>query len=117
MTPENYSRCESGQRTMSITTEKVYRANVYLMSFLNDLHIRDAVTRNHREDEKVSPEKAKKALSAFQKIFLEMKINPVYDATEKLTFVFSRGPRPDEDEQRGEDDPEWISEPPEQKVA
>jgi hypothetical protein len=111
MTAENYSRCESGQRTMSITTEKVFRANVFLMSFLNDGNIIKKATEamDKSEDKEVSPEKARKAYAAFQKIFLEMKISPVCDAEEELIFVFSRGAR-SADTPRGNDDPEWQSE-------
>jgi len=116
MTPENYSRCEAGMRTMSITTEKVYRANVFLVSFLNDKTVRDAI-RHESVDRDVSPEKAQKAYAAFQKIFLELDISPVCTAGEELVLVFSRGARPDQDAPRGDDDPEWKNEPPKLKAA
>ena len=118
MTPENYSRCENGLRTMSVITEKVYRANVFLMSFLNDKGVLDAACSRAEKGEQVSPDKAKKTYAAFQKIFLEMRISPVCDADEELIFVFSRGLRPGMDAPRGDDDdPEWKSDPPDLKVA
>jgi hypothetical protein len=118
MTPENYSRCESGLRTMSITTEKVYRANVFLMSVLNDMTVRDALSnRPPAPDKEVSAKKAQKAYEAFQKIFLKMKISPFCEAGEDLVFVFSRGPRPNRDTPRGNEDSEWQNEQPERKVA
>jgi transcriptional regulator with XRE-family HTH domain len=123
MTPENYSRCESGLRIMSITTEKVYRAHVYLMSFLNDKSVQDKVDKRPPGEgkdasaEKAEKAKAEKAYAAFRKIFMEMKINPVCDAGEDLALLFWRGERLDQDAPRGDDEPEWKNELPERKVA
>jgi len=123
MTPENYSRCESGLRTMSITAEKVYRAWVFLMSVLNDRNVQDEISnRSSLENQDASAKRARaakleKAYGAYLKIFMKMKISPVCDSEEDLVFVFSRGLRSSQDVLRGNDDPEWKNEPPERMVA
>jgi hypothetical protein len=106
-TKEHYCRCESGQKTMSVTAEKVYRANAYLASLWRDKTLRNAVRQQQQEQEKkIPPEKAAKALEEFQKLFLEMKINPVCDAQEELEFFFYRGCG---DVPCGDDEAEWTN--------
>lgn len=107
LTAEHYSRCEAGSKTMSITTEKVYRCYVYLLSFARNRDIRDFIEKH--KNEAVPPEEGKKALAAFRKIFIEMKISPVFDPAEELEFIFSRRVRP-ENNPCGEDDAEWNGE-------
>ncbi|MEI9983483.1 MAG: hypothetical protein WDN69_09920 [Aliidongia sp.] len=49
LTPEHYSRCETGPRTMSAATEKLYRMQIFITSFTKDWHVRDAVKRSKRD--------------------------------------------------------------------
>jgi hypothetical protein len=109
LTKEHYCRCESGQKTMSVTTEKVYRANAYLTSICRDKNVLNAVQqeREKEPEKKISPEKATKAIEEFRKLFLEMKIHPVADAEHQLEFFFYRGCS---DLPCGDDDAEWTSE-------
>jgi hypothetical protein len=107
LTPEYYSRCENNQKIMSTTTEKHYRVYAYLSSLLKDRNLQSAVRAQKEKD--LSPDKAKKALAAFQKLFFEMKICPVFDIDEELAFVFSRKECTNETP-CGDDDAEWKPE-------
>jgi hypothetical protein len=108
LTKEHYCRCESGQKVMSVTTEKVYRANAYLISIRRDKNIRNAVRQEQQKEpeKKISPEKATKAIEEFQKLFLETKIRPVYNVDDELKFFFYRGCN---DLPCGDDDAEWMN--------
>jgi hypothetical protein len=106
-TPEHYSRCEHGQKTMSTTTEKLYRGYAYVFSFLNDRGFVDEVrTEKNKES---SPEEAQNALLAVQRLFSSLKIKPVFSADEELCFTFSRR-CPDATVPCGDDDAKWKSE-------
>jgi hypothetical protein len=104
LTPEHYSRCESGEKTMSTNTEKMYRGYAFLATFLRDKKLRDAVRQKERKE--ISPEDAQKALETIRKLFFDLKIRPVFGANEELTFVFTRR-CPDERTPCGDDDSEW----------
>jgi len=104
LTPEHYSRCETGQKTMSIATEKVYRGYVFVASVLRDKNILDAVRLGPRKE--VTPDDAQKALEAIRKLFFDLRISPVFDVSEELKFVFSRR-CPDEGRPCGDDDAQW----------
>lgn len=122
LSPEYYSRCESGIRTMSTTAEKVCRGYVFLMTYLRDKNVRKAVEERAKvfekeaETKEIDAEEEKSALAeAFQKLFCEIKINPVCDAGQELAFWFSRRPRGETS--RRENDAKWRNELEEQKVA
>lgn len=120
LSPEYYSRCESGIRTMSTTAEKVCRGYVYLMTYLRDKNVRKALEEQARaleeaEVKEVDAEEEKSALAAFQKLFCEIKINPVCDAEEELAFWFSR--RRKSETSRRENDAKWRNELEDQKKA
>ncbi len=104
LTPEHYSRCEVGLKTMSTATEKVYRCYVYLITFARDKNLHAL-----KKEKTASAEDGQKALRAFRKLFLELKISPVFDPNEELEFVFARR-CPDEDKPCGDDDAEWNDE-------
>jgi hypothetical protein len=107
MTAENYSRCEAGRKPMSSTTEKVYRSFVFLITFARDKDVQDTI-KQRQADSPVPPDEAQKALAGFQKLFLEMKISPIFDPAEQLEFTFTRGRRP-KPAPCGGDDGEWKS--------
>jgi len=116
LSPEHYSRCESGVRTMSTTAEKVGRGYVFLMTYLKDKSVREALKENdpsENETKEINADEEKKALASLQKLFCDIKINPVCDADEELTFSFLRGRR--DEESRRED--KWRNELDDQKAA
>lgn len=90
LTPEHYSRCESGQKTMAVTTEKVYRGYVFLTSFSKDISVRESIQKHEGIAKDFFKEDVIRALSGIQKLFIEMKIEPVFDAEKELSFTFSR---------------------------
>jgi DNA-binding transcriptional regulator YiaG len=103
LSPEHYSRCEAGQKTMSPTAEKLYRGYIFLATYLKDKAL---MTKCTAKKDEISPEDAKKAFSTFQKLFFEIKINPVFDSNERLEFVFCRRSEP-HGAPCGGDDAEW----------
>lgn len=91
LSPEHYSRCESGEKTLSPNTEKAYRVIVYLHSFVKDRAVQEVLNlKTLPEPHEISSGQAKEALTAFMKVFMEMKIKPVAPADEKLEFWFTR---------------------------
>jgi hypothetical protein len=103
LTPEHYSRCESGEKTMALTTEKAYRAFAFVSSLLRDQMVQEVLKAGKAQ-------KAIKAISAIREVFMKVKIVPVADAADELSFSFSR--RNCSEKPCGNDDePEW-----EQKV-
>jgi DNA-binding transcriptional regulator YiaG len=109
LTPEHYSRCESGPKSMSAATEKTYRAFVFLSSILRDEAVQKILkTSDPLETPSVSPKKAEKTFAAFTQVFMGMKIKPVADATEELAFSFSwRGPNQHKDPCGDGNEAEW----------
>jgi hypothetical protein len=58
-----------------------------------------------------TPEEAKALLDAFTRVFLEMKIQHIYDPADELEFSFSRGPRCDRETiDCGKDEEKWRDE-------
>lgn len=108
LTPEHYSRCETGLKAMSTMTEKGYRCYVYLMSLMRDKDIQDAVRQ--QKGHSISPKEGKKVLAAFQKLFLEMKIRSVFPTGDDLAFTFWRQGCPENTTCGADDDAEWKSE-------
>lgn len=90
MTPEHLSRCEAGTKVMSGASEKVFRLFAYLGTFYKEpkhLFVRknEDITGFYNLDEK-----KKKNVEDFVKIFLTLKIQPVFDQAEELHFEFTR---------------------------
>ena len=108
LTPEHYSRCETGQKAMSTTTEKLYRGYAFLISILNDKGVRDAV-QQERKAKDIPPKDAQEALETVRKLFCDLKISPVFTVGEELSFSFSRR-CPDKDMPCGDDDAKWENE-------
>jgi DNA-binding transcriptional regulator YiaG len=91
LSAEHYSRCESGVKILSGATEKAFRMIAFLLIARRNKELRDNHLSKIKSGEiKVEPQDVEKALSAFQMIFLEMDIMPVYDAGELLEFTFHR---------------------------
>jgi transcriptional regulator with XRE-family HTH domain len=111
LSPEHYSRCETGSKTLS--SEKFYRMYVFLGAIFKDRGLKERLSKERLFEESVkssSPERAKKAMAAFSKIFLEMKLDCVYLAGEPLELTFFRRVRADDGLPRGDQDGDWLSE-------
>jgi DNA-binding transcriptional regulator YiaG len=87
VTPEHYSRCETGIKTLSSSAEKFYRMYAFLEASCKDKSLRDAPPIA------ATPEQAKEAMDAFRKVFFDMKIQHVYPVGEDLEFHFIRRTR------------------------
>lgn len=96
MSPEHYSRCEAGARSLSAASEKQLRLFAFCASLFNDAE----VLLDQREQPKELPppvsDKASKQAERFLKIFLSMKIAPqlrmVNNEEQQIEYVFSRRP-------------------------
>lgn len=110
LTPEHYSRCESGTKTLSSSVEKHYRMFVFLEASCRDKELQDKLSKNRQANKVTDPEKAKKAVAAFRRVFVEMKIQHIYPIGEDLEFYLSRRECPPECEDCGDDEGEWQNE-------
>lgn len=89
ITPEHYSRCETGVKTLSSSSEKHYRMHVFLETLCKNIYVHKKISEQEQKPEcSDDNEKAKEAMEAFQKIFSEMKIQHIFDAGEELAFSF-----------------------------
>ena len=94
MTPEHYSRCENAAKALSSAAEKSYRMFVYLTASCKDKSLNEMSKEEMTKKITADPERAKKAMEAFHRLFFEMKIQAVYSANDVLEFRFSRNDRP-----------------------
>lgn len=93
MTPEHYSRCETGAKVMSTPSEKLLRMAAYLATYSKDPM--DVLTRRLDEskiqpDVKETPKKAKQMIDGFLQVFAGMKIQTVFSSGDELHFEFVR---------------------------
>lgn len=110
ITPEHYSRCESGTKTLSSSGEKFLRMYVFLRAICNDKRVMEqAAAHQASEFSEQDKEAAKEALAAFNSLFLNMKIEHLFNAGDELVFSFSRGPCREHEEYDdcGKDDGKW----------
>jgi hypothetical protein len=109
ISPEHYSRCEAGTKTLSVSSEKHLRMHVFLAAAWKHTEVQKQIAKNAKCD----PEEAKEALEAFNKIFSEMKIQHLFPADEGLEFSFSRKSRRDDEKiaDCGKDDGKWRKDP------
>ena len=107
MSPEHYSRCENAAKALSSAAEKSYRMFVFLAASCKDKSLNEMSKEELAKEITLAPEKAKKALEAFRRVFLEMKIQNLYSADDALEFYFFRRDCP-ECEDCGEE--EWQDE-------
>jgi DNA-binding transcriptional regulator YiaG len=104
-TPEHYSRCETGQKTMSTTTEKLFRGFAFVIALLNNRSLRDSL-RENQKSKTIAHQDTKEGLEAIGKLFSDLKITPVFSANDELCFTFSRR-CPESDTPCGDDDAKW----------
>jgi DNA-binding transcriptional regulator YiaG len=104
VTPEHYSRCETGTKTLSSSAEKFYRMYAFLEASCKDKSLHDA------PPVAATPEQAKEAMEAFRKVFFDLKIQHVYPVGEELEFHFVRRTRECCPANNGDDDGKWRNE-------
>jgi DNA-binding transcriptional regulator YiaG len=110
VSPEHYSRCEAGTKTLSSSAEKSYRMYVYLQAACRHTAVQKHLSE--AQTVKCSAEEAKEMVDAFRSVFLEMKIQHIFDAGDTLEFSFSwRCHRNDEPSDCGKEDGKWRKEP------
>jgi DNA-binding transcriptional regulator YiaG len=103
LTPEHYSRCETGTKTLSSSAEKLYRMYAFLQASCQDRSIHDDPPAP------TTPEQAMEAMEAFRKVFFDMKIQHVYSVEVELELHFVR--RANECcPADGDDDGKWRNE-------
>ena len=90
ISPENYSRCENGDKLLSNQSEKTLRLFAYVATFYSDPET-ELPAKNQIAPSKddVPPEMAKEAAN-FIKWLLSLRISSVYP-NEELCFEFWRG--------------------------
>lgn len=98
VSPEHYSRCESGTKTLSPSIEKFYRMFVYLQAECKDVALQAKLAKIEKEKRAKSIDenelkKAKEAMVAFKRLFMDMKIQNIFDPDDELKFSFTRGCR------------------------
>lgn len=91
VSPEHYSRCETGVKTLSTSSEKFFRMRVFLQAGCKNKAIQEELTK--MEDEQFEPEEIREAVEAFQSVFFDMKIENIFSAGEQLEFHFERAPQ------------------------
>lgn len=89
LSPEHYSRCETGPKAMSAATEKLYRMFVFFTMVARDRDF-DALVAEKKKDIELTKEEAQKSIAAFKKIFFDMKLSSVRKVGEELCFAFCR---------------------------
>jgi DNA-binding transcriptional regulator YiaG len=104
LTPEHYSRCETGIKTLSSSTEKLYRMYAFLQASCKDKAIHDA------PPVPVTSEQADEAMDAFRTVFLGLKIEHIYAVGEELEFHFIRRVRRTSECCAGDDEGKWRNE-------
>src|SRR5579864_6703873 len=112
VSPEHYSRCEAGTKTLSPSGEKFFRMYVFLQAACKHTAVQERLSKKKQEPVDCNSEKAKEALEAFRRIFTEMKIQHIFDADDELAFYFSWGAREvgKQDADCGKDDGKWRTE-------
>jgi DNA-binding transcriptional regulator YiaG len=110
LTPEFYSRCETGQKIMSGPTEKMFRTCAFLLSYRNHKDIRDFVKGKTAAEKTLRPEEAQKVLTDIKRLFFDMKISAVFEVEDgELSFTFTRR-CPDDGAPCGDEDEKWDNE-------
>ncbi len=122
ITPEHYSRCETGVKTLSSSVEKFYRMYAFLQAACKNKALHDCMKESDQESfEAPTPEEAEEAeeaIVAFRSVFIDMKIETFHNAGEELVFSFIRRPRRASSQRsdRGKDG-KWKRQPPKLKAA
>jgi DNA-binding transcriptional regulator YiaG len=109
VSPEHYSRCETGTKTLSTSTEKFYRMRVFLQAGCKHKAVQELKEKMQKENAEIdATEEIKEAFEAFQSVFFDMKIKNIFPVGDELAFSFVHRPvdrRPRR--ARGKDDGKW----------
>lgn len=117
VSPEHYSRCEAGTKTLSTAAEKYFRMRVFLQASCKHKAVQEKLAQMEEQKVEFDTEEAKEALAAFQSVFFDMKIAHLVVAGQELAFSFSRGGVRRKARGRGKDDGKWRREQPEKIAA
>lgn len=105
---EHLSRCETGDKTLSLNSEKVFRSLVLLEA----VYVLQKAVEDCGEEASGAHEKISRLLDSLKEVVSGLKISPVHAAEEDLVLHFkltpgspSKRPANDEDSERP---PEWL---------
>jgi hypothetical protein len=112
VSPEHYSRCEGGTKTLSTASEKFFRMWVYLQAAWKHEAFQEELTKKQENAECDNQEEAREAIAAFKSVFFDMKIEHISLAGDELEFSFFHV-RGDACpcHRLGKDDGKWRKEP------
>lgn len=88
LTPEHYSRLESGSKVMPAVTEKMYRMSVFMLVISRDTAVAEVASKLPKSE--LTPENAAKAFGRMKEFFTSLKISPLHSANDDLELVFRR---------------------------
>ncbi len=91
--PEHYSRCETGAKTLSADKEKFYRMYVCLAAIFKDKSLQEKLSKEYVIEKSMnspSKEKTHEAMKAFRKIFLDLKLDYIHPIEDEIEFHFYR---------------------------
>lgn len=93
VTPEHYSRWESGGRVMPSATERCFRLFAFAATLVEEP---EALASYPEKNSKLmkSNKKSEELAKNFVDTFLRMKIDPVRDADDQISYVLLRNPQP-----------------------
>ena len=110
VSPEHYSRCETGTKTLSTSTEKFYRMRIFLQAGSKHMAVQELKERMQKENAEIDPEEVKEAFEAFQSVFFDMKIKNIFPVGDELAFSFIHRRDDRSRRARGRDDGKWHRE-------
>lgn len=108
VTPEHLSRCEAGERALSVGTEKCLRIAILL-----ELFKLPAEVQHRREQSEILNRKLvlfSKAMDKIHSIINDMTIPAVYEAEDQLRFYFTTLQRAEKDLFSQEPEGDWTQE-------
>ncbi|WP_430911118.1 hypothetical protein [Methylobacterium sp. sgz302541] len=92
MTPEHFSRCEAGARTMSVLSEKHLRLFAFFATFHRDPQ--EVLSRVEEVAElELKEHKAQPVMEKFVHLFFSMKIQTMFDPKDEIHFNLVRRAR------------------------
>lgn len=92
MSPEHFSRCESGAKAMSVSNEKILRLFSFLATFFEEPEdlLMESMETSDITNKSTKPSEM---VDRFFRMFLSMKIEAVVDSADELHFEFVRRER------------------------
>lgn len=110
VSPEHLSRCEAGERALSVGAEKCLRVAILLELFRLPEEVETLRDQNYNLDEKLLA--FRKAMEKIKSIINEMTIPAAYDPSEELSFYFTTTQRDEKDLFSHDIEADWTPEEP-----